>query len=95
MVTDKPKRRLQKQWRYGSRPDDERYVLHSGRHLRHQIANPPSPTIATDWRSNSLAEVKFEQVELGNPSYGCDLSPIDFVLSPAAYGPDGLSLRAP
>ena len=24
-------------------------------------------------KNNSLAEVKFEQVELGNPSFGCDL----------------------
>ena len=30
-------------------------------------------------KNNSLAEVKFEQAELGNPSFGCDLSPIDFV----------------
>jgi hypothetical protein len=25
------------------------------------------------------AEVKFEQKEIGNPGYGCDLAPIDFV----------------
>src|SRR6202044_823247 len=29
-------------------------------------------------KNNSLAEVKFEQIELGNPSFGCELSPIDF-----------------
>ena len=28
-------------------------------------------------KNNSLAEVKFEQAELGNPSFGCDLAPID------------------
>ena len=28
--------------------------------------------------ASSLAEVKFEQKELGNPEFGCDLSPIDF-----------------
>jgi hypothetical protein len=29
--------------------------------------------------NDSLAEVKFEQQELGNPDFGCDLAPIDFV----------------
>jgi pyruvate dehydrogenase (quinone) len=30
-------------------------------------------------KNNSLAEVKFEQQEIGNPEYGCELAPIDFV----------------
>jgi thiamine pyrophosphate-dependent acetolactate synthase large subunit-like protein len=30
-------------------------------------------------KNNSLAEVLFEQKELGNPTYGCELAPIDFV----------------
>jgi pyruvate dehydrogenase (quinone) len=37
---------------------------------------------------NSLAEVKFEQMELGNPSSGCALSPIDFVAFARACGAD-------
>ena len=37
-------------------------------------------------KNNSLAEVKFEQIELGNPSFGCDLSPIDFVAFARACG---------
>jgi hypothetical protein len=32
-------------------------------------------------KNNSLAEVKFEQKEIGNPEYGCTLAPIDFVVS--------------
>jgi pyruvate dehydrogenase (quinone) len=31
--------------------------------------------------NRSLAEVRFEQEELGNPNFGCDLSPIDFAAS--------------
>lgn len=30
-------------------------------------------------KNNSLAEVLFEQKELGNPTHGCELAPIDFV----------------
>jgi pyruvate dehydrogenase (quinone) len=30
-------------------------------------------------KNNSLGEVKFEQRELGNPEFGCELAPIDFV----------------
>jgi pyruvate dehydrogenase (quinone) len=40
-------------------------------------------------KNNSLAEVKFEQTELGNPEYGCDLPPIDFVAFAKACGADG------
>ena len=31
-------------------------------------------------KNNNLAEVKFEQKEIGNPEYGCTLAPIDFVV---------------
>jgi pyruvate dehydrogenase (quinone) len=40
-------------------------------------------------KNNSLAEVRFEQQELGNPIYGCDLAPIDFVAFAKACGADG------
>jgi pyruvate dehydrogenase (quinone)/pyruvate decarboxylase len=30
-------------------------------------------------KNNALAEVMFEQREVGNPNYGCELPPIDFV----------------
>jgi pyruvate dehydrogenase (quinone)/pyruvate decarboxylase len=40
-------------------------------------------------KNNSLAEVKFEQQELGNPEYGCALAPIDFVAFAKACGADG------
>jgi hypothetical protein len=35
-------------------------------------------------KNNSLAEVKFEQKEIGNPENGCDLPPIDIVASAAS-----------
>ena len=44
-------------------------------------------------KNNSLAEVNFEQIELGNPSFGCDLSPIDFVAFSLACGADGYRSR--
>jgi pyruvate dehydrogenase (quinone)/pyruvate decarboxylase len=37
-------------------------------------------------KNNSLAEVKFEQKEIGNPEYGCTLAPIDFVAFAKACG---------
>ena len=40
-------------------------------------------------KNNSLAEVKFEQREIGNPEYGCDLAPIDFVEVAKACGAEG------
>jgi pyruvate dehydrogenase (quinone) len=40
-------------------------------------------------KNNSLAEVKFEQKEIGNPEYGCDLAPIDFVAFAKACGAEG------
>ena len=46
-------------------------------------------------KNNSLAEVKFEQVELGNPSFGCDLSPIDFVAFARACGAEGYRCERP
>jgi len=40
-------------------------------------------------KNNSLAEVKFEQEDVGNPEYGCALAPIDFVAFAKACGADG------
>jgi pyruvate dehydrogenase (quinone) len=46
-------------------------------------------------KNNSLAEVKFEQVQLGNPSFGCDLAPIDFVVFASACGAEGFRCERP
>jgi pyruvate dehydrogenase (quinone) len=46
-------------------------------------------------KNNSLAEVRFEQKELGNPEYGCDLSPIDFLAFAKACGADGFRCAMP
>jgi pyruvate dehydrogenase (quinone) len=46
-------------------------------------------------KNDSLAEVKFEQVELGNPSFGCDLSPIDFVAFARACGAEVFRCERP
>jgi pyruvate dehydrogenase (quinone) len=46
-------------------------------------------------KNNSLAEVLFEQQELGNPSFGCDLAPIDFVAFAKACGADGFRCAHP
>jgi len=43
-------------------------------------------------KNDSLAEVKFEQKELGFPEFGCDLSPIDFVAYATACGADGFRI---
>jgi pyruvate dehydrogenase (quinone)/pyruvate decarboxylase len=40
-------------------------------------------------KNDSLAEVAFEQRELGNPVFGCELSPIDFVGIAQACGAEG------
>jgi pyruvate dehydrogenase (quinone) len=40
-------------------------------------------------KNNCLAEVKFEQREIGNPEYGCTLALIDFVAFAKACGADG------
>jgi pyruvate dehydrogenase (quinone)/pyruvate decarboxylase len=46
-------------------------------------------------KNNSLAEVKFEQIELGNLSFGCDLAPIDFVAFARARGAEGFRCERP
>jgi pyruvate dehydrogenase (quinone) len=46
-------------------------------------------------KNNSLAEVRFEQRELGYPEFGCDLSPIDFVAFAKACGADGFRCAEP
>jgi pyruvate dehydrogenase (quinone)/pyruvate decarboxylase len=46
-------------------------------------------------KNNSLAEVKFEQKEIGNPEYGCDLAPIDFVAFARACGAEGFRCTKP
>jgi pyruvate dehydrogenase (quinone)/pyruvate decarboxylase len=46
-------------------------------------------------KNNSLAEVKFEQREIGNPEYGCDLPPIDFVAFAKACGAIGFRCSVP
>ena len=46
-------------------------------------------------KNNSLAEVKFEQKEIGNPEYGCDLAPIDFVAFAKACGAGGFRCEKP
>jgi pyruvate dehydrogenase (quinone) len=46
-------------------------------------------------KNNSLAEVKFEQRDLGNVEYGCELSPIDFVAFANACGADGFRCARP
>jgi pyruvate dehydrogenase (quinone) len=46
-------------------------------------------------KNNSLAEVKFEQMEIGNPEYGCDLPPIDFVAFAQACGASGFRCGKP
>jgi pyruvate dehydrogenase (quinone)/pyruvate decarboxylase len=46
-------------------------------------------------KNNSLAEVLFEQKELGNPPFGCDLSPIDFAGYAKNCGADGFRCSIP
>lgn len=46
-------------------------------------------------KNNSLAEVKFEQKEIGNPEYGCTLAPIDFVAVAKACGAEGFRCERP
>jgi thiamine pyrophosphate-dependent acetolactate synthase large subunit-like protein len=46
-------------------------------------------------KNNSLVEVRFEQEEIGNPAYGCDLSPIDFVEYAKACGAEGFRCTKP
>jgi pyruvate dehydrogenase (quinone) len=46
-------------------------------------------------KNDSLAEVKFEQKEIGNPEQGCTLSPIDFVAFAKACGAAGFRCERP
>jgi pyruvate dehydrogenase (quinone)/pyruvate decarboxylase len=46
-------------------------------------------------KNDSLAEVKFEQREIGNTEYGCDLPPIDFVAFAQACGAEGFRCVQP
>ena len=46
-------------------------------------------------KNNALAEVMFEQREIGNPNYGCELPPIDFVAFAKACGADGFHCERP
>ena len=46
-------------------------------------------------KNNSLAEVLFEQKDLGNPTYGCELAPIDFAAFAKACGADGFKCIHP
>jgi pyruvate dehydrogenase (quinone)/pyruvate decarboxylase len=46
-------------------------------------------------KNNALAEVMFEQREIGYPNYGCELPPIDFVAFAKACGADGFRCERP
>ena len=46
-------------------------------------------------RNDSLAEVRFEQQEIGNPEYGCTLPPIDFMAFARACGAEGYRCTQP
>ena len=46
-------------------------------------------------KNNSLGEVKLEQKEIGNPEFGCDLAPIDFVAFAKACGADAFRCERP
>ena len=46
-------------------------------------------------RNDSLAEVRFEQKEVGYPEYGCALAPIDFVSVAEACGADAFRCERP
>jgi pyruvate dehydrogenase (quinone) len=46
-------------------------------------------------KNDSLAEVKFEQKDIGNPEFGCALPPIDFVAYAKACGADGFRCARP
>jgi pyruvate dehydrogenase (quinone)/pyruvate decarboxylase len=46
-------------------------------------------------KNNSLSEVMFEQKDIGNPPYGCELGPIDFVKFADACGADGFRATQP
>ena len=44
-------------------------------------------------KNKSLSEVRFEQLDLGHPNYGCDLPPIDFAALRQSVRRGRLSLR--
>src|SRR3984885_2315093 len=46
-------------------------------------------------KNNSLAEVKFEQEDIGNPEFGCERAPIDFVAFAKACGAEGYRCERP
>ena len=46
-------------------------------------------------KNDSLSEVAFEQKDLGNPVFGCELSPIDFVAFAEACGAEGYRCKTP
>ena len=46
-------------------------------------------------KNNSLAEVKFEQEDIGNPEFGCELAPIDFVAFAKACGAEAYRCERP
>jgi pyruvate dehydrogenase (quinone)/pyruvate oxidase len=47
-------------------------------------------------KNNSLGQIKWEQmVFLGNPEYGCELEPIDFVKFAEACGGTGFRCESP
>jgi pyruvate dehydrogenase (quinone) len=46
-------------------------------------------------KNNTLSEVQFEQEELGNPAFGCELGPIDFVTFAQACGAEGYRCTRP
>jgi pyruvate dehydrogenase (quinone) len=45
--------------------------------------------------NNALAEVQFEQRDIGNPNYDCELSPIDFVAFAKACGAEAFRCEKP
>lgn len=51
--------------------------------------------IAAAIAPRTLAEVKFEQQDIGNPEYGCALPPIDFVAVAKACGAEGYRCERP
>jgi len=54
-----------------------------------------APVKVVLFKNDSLAEVKFEQRDLGNAEFGCALSPIDFVAYARACGADGFRCAQP
>jgi pyruvate dehydrogenase (quinone) len=47
-------------------------------------------------KNNSLGQIKWEQmVFLGNPEFGCELEPIDFVKFAEACGARGYNIKRP